>query len=188
VSCRFEAVVDLDTSTILNLHHQVTIYAVDIAQQIENLLSETAGKQTVPRETMLKAIEQIAFLNRKVLAVTRFAAKAKFKLDSEKIETDLAGFITDYIDQIVRAAGSARLRIQVENTHPGLKARFNPIDASIIVDNLIRSSPSHGLGCTPPQENLDLIASPCTDARKPRLPVTHQARGGSARIYFRQIA
>jgi signal transduction histidine kinase len=135
-----EAVVDLDTSTILNLHHQVTIYAVDIAQQIENLLSETAGKQTVPRETMLKAIEQIAFLNRKVLAVTRFAAKAKFKLDSEKIETDLAGFITDYIDQIARAAGSARLRIQVENTHPGLKARFNPIDASIIVDNLISNS------------------------------------------------
>jgi hypothetical protein len=35
-----ESVVNLDTSTILNLHHQVTIYAVDIAQQIENLLSE----------------------------------------------------------------------------------------------------------------------------------------------------
>jgi signal transduction histidine kinase len=135
-----EAIVDLDTSTILNLHHQVTIYAVDIAQQIENLLSDTAAKQSVPRDTLLKAMEQIAFLNRKILAVTKFAAKANFKLDSEKIETDLAAFITDYIEQIVQTTASARLRIQVENSHPGLKLRFNPIDASIIVDNLINNS------------------------------------------------
>src|SRR6202034_115268 len=83
-----ESIVAVDKATILNLHHQVTIYAVDIAQQIENLLSETADKKMVPRETMLKAIEQMAFLNRKVLAVTRFAARANFQLDSEKIESD----------------------------------------------------------------------------------------------------
>lgn len=135
-----ETAVSVDTSTILNLHHQVTIYAVDIAQQIENLLSETAGQKTVPRETLLKTIEQMAFLNRKVLAVTRFATKANFKLDSEKIETDLAAFIADYIEQIAHVSGSARLRVQVENTHPGLQLRFNPIDASIIVDNLISNS------------------------------------------------
>lgn len=135
-----ESVVSIDKSTILNLHHQVTIYAVDIAQQIENLLSETKGKKTIPREMVLKAIEQMAFLNRKVLAVTRFAARANFKLDSEKIDTDFASFITDYIEQIARASGGSRLRVQVENTHPGLKFRFNPIDASIIVDNLISNA------------------------------------------------
>ena len=135
-----ESVVTVDKATILNLHHQVTIYAVDIAQQIENLLAETQGKKTVPREMILKAFEQMAFLNRKVLAVTRFAARAKFQLDSEKIDTDLASFITDYIEQIARTYGGTRLRIQVENTHPGLKMRFNPMDASIIVDNLISNA------------------------------------------------
>jgi signal transduction histidine kinase len=135
-----ESVVTVDKSTILNLHHQVTIYAVDIAQQIENLLSETQGKKMVPRETLLKAMEQMAFLNRRVLAVTRFAARANFKLDSEKIETDFAAFITDYIEQIARTSGGTRLRLQVENGHPGLKLRFNPIDASIIVDNLISNA------------------------------------------------
>lgn len=135
-----ESVVTVDKATILNLHHQVTIYAVDIAQQIENLLSDTQGKKMVPRETLLKAVEQIAFLNRKVLAVTRFAARANFKLDSEKIETDFAGFITDYIEQIARTSGGTRLRLLVENTHPGLKFRFNPIDASIIVDNLVSNA------------------------------------------------
>jgi len=135
-----ESVVNVDKSTILNLHHQVTIYAVDIAQQIENLLSDTAGQKTVPRDTLLKALEQMAFLNRKVLAVTRFAAKANFQLDSEKIETDFASFVTDYIEQIAKVSGGTRLRIQVINSHPGLKLRFNPIDASIIVDNLISNA------------------------------------------------
>lgn len=135
-----ESVVDLDAATILNLHHQVTIYAVDIAQQIENLLASTAGKASVPREAVLKAMEQMAFLNRKVLAVTRFASRAKFKLDSETIETDLPGFLSDYIEQIARSTGSARLHIDVVNEHPGMKMRFKPIDASIIVDNLVSNA------------------------------------------------
>lgn len=135
-----ESVVDLDTATILNLHHQVTIYAVDLAQQIENLLTDTAGQKTVSRETLLSALEQIAFLNRKVLAITRFAAKAKFKLDSEKIEADLPSFIKEYVDNIARTTGSARLRIEVKNDHPGMKLRFNPIDVSIVIDNLISNA------------------------------------------------
>jgi len=135
-----ESIVSLDTTTILYLHHQVTIYAVDVAQQIENLLTETDGKKSVPREMLLKAVEQMAFLNRKILAITRFAAKANFKLDSETIQTDLAGFLTDYIERIARATGSARLCLQVTNNHPGLKLRFNPIDASIIVDNMISNA------------------------------------------------
>ncbi|WP_426071785.1 ATP-binding protein [Janthinobacterium sp. DSP2-3-3] len=135
-----ETFVNVDSATILNLHHQVTIYAVDIAQQIENFLLETAGQKTISRDTVLKTLEQMAFLNRKVMSVTKFAAKATFKLDSEKIETDLAAFIYDYIEQIARTTGSARLQISVENNHPGLKLRFNPIDASIIVDNLVSNA------------------------------------------------
>lgn len=135
-----ESVVNLDVATIINLHHQATIYAVDIGQQIENLLADTAGQRTVPRETMLKAIEQMAFLNRKVLAVTRFAAKATFQLDSEKIETDLASFITEYIEQVARFTGSVRLRMEVENSHPGMNLRFNPIDVSIVIDNLVSNA------------------------------------------------
>jgi len=135
-----ESVVNLDTSTILNLHHQVTIYAVDIAQQIENLVSETAGQKMVPRETMLRAVEQMAFLNQKVIAITKFAARATFKLDSEKIETNLPTFIVDYVTQIARVVGSARMRVEIINEHPGLRLRFNPMDIAIVVDNLISNA------------------------------------------------
>ena len=118
----------------------MTIYSVDINQQIENLIGDTQGQEVVPRERLLQALEQMAFLNRKVQAVTRFATKANFQLDSEKIETDLASFIEEYIDGVAKGAGGARLRVVVENDHPGFLERFNPIDVSIIVDNLISNA------------------------------------------------
>jgi signal transduction histidine kinase len=135
-----EGVVALDTATILNLHHQVTIYAVDIGQQIENLLADTAGQKSVPRETLLAALDQIAFLNRKIEAITRFAPKANFKLDSEKITANLPAFITEYIQHVAKASGSARIRIDVANDHAGMNLRFNPINVSIVVDNLISNA------------------------------------------------
>jgi signal transduction histidine kinase len=174
-----ETIVNLDTSTIINLHHQVTIYAVDVAQQIENLLSDTAGKRTIPRETVLKALEQMAFLNRKILAITRFAARATFKLDSEKIETDLPAFLSDYIEQIARTTGSARMRLQVTNTHPGLKLRFNPIDASIIIDNLIsnakRARASSVKFEISPLDRKGLVIRACDNGRG-LIPGTNRAR------------
>lgn len=135
-----ETIVDLDAATILNLHHQVTIYSVSAGQQIENFLNETVGQKAIPRETVLKAFEQIAYLNAKIYAVARFAARATFKLDSEKIRTDLPTFIADYIREIAKQFSSARLKIDVENSHSGMEATFNPIDVSIIVDNLISNA------------------------------------------------
>ena len=135
-----EAFVNLDAATILNLHHQITIYAVDIGQQIENLLADTVGQKTVPREVLLKAMDQIAFLNRKIESITKFATKANFKLDSERIQTNLPAFITEYIQHVAKASGSARVRIDVSNDNSGMTMRFNPIDVSIIVDNLISNA------------------------------------------------
>ncbi|MNN34607.1 Sensor protein SrrB [compost metagenome] len=131
---------DIDAATILNLHHQVTIYSVNSAQQIENFLTDTADMDLVPRSAVLSAFEQLSYLNAKIYAVARFAARARFQLDSEKITTNLPEFITDYIQEIAKQFSSARMRIDVHNSHPGMEATFNPIDVSIIVDNLISNA------------------------------------------------
>lgn len=135
-----ESAVSLDKTTIINLHHQVTNYSVNTAQQIENFLTDTADKKLIPREDVLRAFEQISYLNAKIYSVTRFAAQAAFLLDSEKITTDIAAFTTDYIEEIAKQYSSARMRIDVKNKHPGLDMTFNPIDVSILVENLISNA------------------------------------------------
>ncbi|MCW0183057.1 MAG: HAMP domain-containing histidine kinase, partial [Zavarzinia sp.] len=135
-----EAAINIDTKTILGMHHQVTLYAVDVQQQIENLIAGTQGQEMIPRETVLRALEQMAFLNSKIHSTARLAAQANFQLDSAKVETDLADFIEDYIENIVSRFAGTRLKISVNNSHPGWLSRFDPIDVSVIIDNFISNA------------------------------------------------
>jgi len=132
----------LDTETILNLHHQITIYAVDIQQQIENFLVKISGQSTVQKSDVLNAFESIALLNRKVMGISKFATKANFRLESEMIEEDLAEYIEQYIDDVARkfSLGSRPITINVENDHKGFVQKFKPIDVSVVVDNLIANA------------------------------------------------
>lgn len=135
-----EAAINIDTKTILGMHHQVTLYSVDVQQQIENLIAGTQGQETIPRDTVLRALEQMAFLNSKIHSTARLAAQANFQLDSAKVETDLACFIEDYITNIARRFAGTRLKIAVTNSHPGWESRFDPIDVSVIIDNFVSNA------------------------------------------------
>ncbi len=130
----------LDKDTILNLHHQVTIYAVDINQQIENFLYKWAGKQTVPREDLVNSLERISLLNRKVMGISRFATKANFRLESEKIEIDLAEYVEQYINDVAREFLIGPMTISVTNDGKGFVQRFKPIDVAVVIDNLISNA------------------------------------------------
>ncbi|MFZ2644002.1 MAG: ATP-binding protein [Verrucomicrobiia bacterium] len=135
------SIASLDTSTILNLHHQVTIYAVDIHQQIENLIVSLAGKKTVATEDVLAALEGIALLNSKVLGVAKFATKANFRMESEKIKADLGSYLQQYITGVVRDHLTSPLRrVTVSSDGKDFVQEFKPIDVTVVVDNLISNS------------------------------------------------
>lgn len=135
-----EGVVSLDVQKVLNLHHQVTIYSVEMNQQIENLMQDTREKKSISREELVSALEQISMLNRRIEAATKFAMMANFDLDSGMVEADLPSFIEEYISKVSILSGTQRTRIKVNNDHPGMTARFNPMDVSIVVENMISNA------------------------------------------------
>src|SRR5258707_525356 len=96
------SIASLDTETILNLHHQITIYAVDLNQQIENFLVQINGQKSVPTSEVVGALEGISLLNRKVMGIAKFATKANFRLESEKIRADLAAYVEQYINGVAK--------------------------------------------------------------------------------------
>jgi len=135
------SIASLDTETILNLHHQVTIYAVNIHQQLENLIVSLAGKKTVPTENVMAALESITLLNSKVLGVAKFATKANFRMKSERIKADLGSYLEQYIKGVVRDHLTSPLRkVTVASDGKGFEQEFKPIDVAVVVDNLISNS------------------------------------------------
>lgn len=134
------SIATLDTDTILNLHHQITIYAVDIQQQIENFLVKISDKSSISSSDVINAFERITLLNRKVMGISKFATKANFRLESETIEAGLAEFIEQYINDIARTFLHGPLAINVETDNKGFVQRFKPIDMSVVIDNLIANA------------------------------------------------
>jgi signal transduction histidine kinase len=138
------SIASLDTQTILNLHHQVTMYAVDINQQIENFLLRVSTQDSVHRNDVLNAIERISLLNKKIMGVSKFATKANFRLESEHIKADMGEYIEQYINGVAKDFLFGPLRVAVETDGKGFEHKFKPIDVSVVVDNLIANAKKAG--------------------------------------------
>lgn len=133
------SITSLDTETILNMHHQITIYAGDLKQQVENFLTH-ARKNTLTTNDITSRLEQISFLNQKILSISRLATKANFRLESDKIEADIAEYIEQYIlSEAIPLLGS-NINIKVQNEGSGLIKQFRPMEIPIVIDNLISNS------------------------------------------------
>lgn len=134
------SIASLDTETILNLHHQVTIYAVRIQQEIENFLVAISKKKSVSTADVINAFEGIALLNRKVMGVSKFATKANFRLKSEKIKANLSDYVQQYITDVESDFLLGNLSATAESDGKGFLQEFKPIDVTVVIDNLIANA------------------------------------------------
>ncbi|TPM23142.1 ATP-binding protein [Mesorhizobium sp. B2-3-6] len=134
----------LDEDTIISLHHQITIYGGVVRQKIENFLVKISGRAAVPVPDVVDVMEAIAFLNSKILGVSKFATKANFRLESENIEADMGEYVEQYINGVARDFLSGPLTVEVTNDGKGFDQRFKPIDISVVVDNLIANARKAG--------------------------------------------
>lgn len=133
------SITSLDHDTILNLHHQITIYAADAKQQIENCVAAAKVNGLSPEETVAR-LESIAFLNHKVLSISRLATKANFRLESDYIEGDLAAYVDDYLTHGAAPYLGSGIELKVNRHDALLVKRFRPIEVAIVIDNIISNA------------------------------------------------
>lgn len=129
----------LDHDTVVNLHHQIVIYASEmqaILQLIGNLIR---SDKPLEKDDVATYTDALSFHNSKILAVSKLATKANFRIEADVISTDLAQYIEDYVTQISGLYSRAALVVTRE---PGatLNRQFRPIEISMLVDNLISNS------------------------------------------------
>jgi signal transduction histidine kinase len=128
----------LDAQNIVNMHHQITIYAGDLKQQIENCIAATRDTNYTVSD-LHSRLEQLAFVNQKILQIARLATKANFRLESDSIEADLAAFIEQYGEEAKRFVTN-HIRITVENQASPFNRSFRPMEVAIVIDNLINNA------------------------------------------------
>lgn len=130
---------DLDKNVVVDLHHQISIYAANLHELVDQEL-HALNEGDVDEDRVKTTLCDIAFCNEQVLAASRLATRANFRVESEQIEDDLATYFAEYSSRVCSLYQS-RVRIEVTRADSSIFVRrFKPIEVSIIVDNLVQNS------------------------------------------------
>jgi signal transduction histidine kinase len=134
-----KSITSLDLDVIVNMHHQITIYAADLRTQVENCLAVTRNKGSLTLADAEARLEQVSFLSQKILSVSKIATKANFRLESDEIEDDIASFVESYINEANRPFLN-NISVIVERNSTVFRKRFRPMEIAVVIDNLINNS------------------------------------------------
>jgi len=137
----YESVRNLEVSDVQNLHHQIGIEANNIETKIVNFKRRIKDKTQVTNEEINSLLDELIYVNKKVLAVTRFTTKENFMAAARVTVDDIILFIKQYIYDIFKYQIEGSLSIEIEDlVKEKFVTEFKPIEVTIIIDNLISNS------------------------------------------------
>ena len=155
----------LDQDTILNLHHQILMYASDIHIGIKRMMRKLLRGETVPSDQWIDFLENTSFRNSQILTASRFATKGGYKQQSAQIDGDLCVYIRDYITTISTLWAPSGLSVHVQLDGQKFQRAFRPIEIGIVIDNLVANASKARA------QNI-LFALLVGKGQKPRLSIT----------------
>ena len=140
VSLFLKSIQSLDADIVVNLHHQIAICSSTIANSLRAASLKLDKGVDDPHVFLSSLIEKLSFENRKISAITKFATKANFRMESEVIEADLATYCAQYLDNVQSLYEGSGLSVDVKKDCGAFKIKFKPIEMVILLDNLISNS------------------------------------------------
>ena len=134
------AATSLDHDTIVNLHHQILMYASDVHLGIKRMMGKLRKGAPVPKREWIDFLESVSFRNSQILTASRFATKAGYKQHSAEEKADLALYISDYITIISSLWAPRGVVVDVHRSEKKFERRFRPIEIGIVIDNLVSNA------------------------------------------------
>ena len=128
-----------DKETLENLHHQVIIYAISAHHRLEESIADVRDGHVIDRIELEKSLGNLLLLNKKIIAASRFATSANFKLNSSRITEDFTKYLVEYIEKICPIY-IQRIKAEVVSDGKVFELEFFPIEVSIMIDNLIENA------------------------------------------------
>lgn len=139
----FKALISREEDVLENLHHQIIIYASNAQHLTEAALMKINNGMELSGEETRELLEDLVKIHQQVVATSRFAVRANFRLDSEEIEEDIISYIDQYLNNACELL-HGNIRLELENRANPLVRRFKPIELSIVFDNLLSNSEKAG--------------------------------------------
>lgn len=130
----------LDHDTILNLHHQIIMYASDVHHGVKRMMGKLRHGQPIHKRDWIDFLDRMAYRNSQILTASRFATKGGYKQKATKMKTDLAVYIRDYVATVSSLWAPRGLAVDVDGDGGEFIREFRPIDIGIVIDNLVSNA------------------------------------------------
>ena len=115
-----QSVESLDVDRILQYHHDIGVHAGTIQNWIDRIAKKIIRNELSEQE-LSKFIEAVSRANKKILTISRFATRANFNTTGDTLESDIVGYMVQYVSQIL------------PEVYPNLKFHYNGDDIQYII-------------------------------------------------------
>lgn len=128
----------LDVQALQGFLHQIGLQGADVGGLADNALRALARPQT-DRAELQQWLERISWRAQQIQAVTKFATRANFRMETDQVTEDLSQFLQEYIERVA-VVWQDKISVVVASDGAVVRRGFRPIDMSIVVDNLISNA------------------------------------------------
>ena len=158
------ALIGTDKERIIGMQHQIYHSSSRVGRNL-NLLIKHLGVDKIDEKTK-KYIKTISLEASKINSIANFVTKANFNLKASEIETDLIGFIKDYINEIYLLEDKVidtEMNFNIDDKfNKEFIREFRPLEITTIIDNLISNaekanSTSVNLSFKKKKENVEFL-------------------------------
>ncbi len=136
------ALIGTDKERIIGMQHQIYHSSSRVNRNLD-LLIKHLGIDKIDTKTK-KYIKTISLETSKINSIANFVTKANFNLKASEIETDLIGFIKDYINEIYLLEDKiidTEMIFNIEDKfNKEFIREFRPLEITTIIDNLISNA------------------------------------------------
>lgn len=134
----------VDEEALQDMLHIVGIDAQALARIMTAKLSRLQASRRVTKEEWMTFLEKALVLAQRIQVVSQVTTRAQFRLKSETVKADLAGYIRQYCEEICTLYTGDRMDVSVEDRSDGFEHRFRPIEIGMMLDNLVSNSRKAG--------------------------------------------
>ena len=136
------ALIGTDKERIIGMQHQIYHSSSRVSRNLD-LLIKHLGADKIDAKTK-KYIKTISLETSKINSIANFVTKANFNLKASEIETDLIGFIKDYINEIYLLEDKiidTEMKFNIDDKfNKEFIREFRPLEITTIIDNLISNA------------------------------------------------
>lgn len=136
---RFRSAETITYKDLRDSNHIIGVYADDISKKIQLFKRKLDRKNNMSKEEIIDFLQGISLVNEKINTITKFTTKSNFLEARLSADEDIVSYIENYVLNIYGSLHK-ELKYEIITNNIEFKKNFQPIELSVILDNILNNS------------------------------------------------